>query len=224
MTVLGIDVALEVPDVTLGVVVVRDCPVTPAGGGAPSLSAAIASAVASAKNGFPGFSVELQKGAVRDMLRHGRYKPTGRGKPASEYLLAAALEDRFPRINSLVDVINLASLRSLLPISLVDLERAAATRFRVRYGREGESYVFNAAGQIIELWDLLLLARDPGDVASANPIKDSLATKLTDTSKDALAVIYAPSALAGALATSTAELAHSFMEHAGAKTVASATV
>ena len=38
---------------------------------------------------------ESLRSAVRDMLRHGGYKPTGRGKPASEYLVRAANEDRF---------------------------------------------------------------------------------------------------------------------------------
>ena len=34
-------------------------------------------------------SEELRK-AVRDLLRHGGYKPTGRGKPSCEYLVRAA--------------------------------------------------------------------------------------------------------------------------------------
>ncbi len=33
---------------------------------------------------------EETRRAVRDLLRHGGYKPTGRGKPASEYLVRAA--------------------------------------------------------------------------------------------------------------------------------------
>jgi hypothetical protein len=36
---------------------------------------------------------------VRDLLRHGGYKPTGRGKPSSEYLLGAAAEGGMPAIN-----------------------------------------------------------------------------------------------------------------------------
>ncbi|HHE51660.1 MAG TPA: hypothetical protein ENL30_01190, partial [Candidatus Acetothermia bacterium] len=35
---------------------------------------------------------ELRK-RVRKMLRHGKYHPSGRGKPASEFLLRAALSD-----------------------------------------------------------------------------------------------------------------------------------
>ena len=64
---------------------------------------------------------EPMKDPVRAMLRRGGFKPSGRNKPASEYLAQAAREGRFPRINNLVDVINLLSLESGLPISLLDL-------------------------------------------------------------------------------------------------------
>src|SRR6476661_745753 len=57
---------------------------------------------------------------VRQLLRHGGFKPAGRSKPASEYLHAAAAEARFPRINAAVDTCNVVSLCSGLPISLVD--------------------------------------------------------------------------------------------------------
>ena len=52
---------------------------------------------------------------VRAMLRHGKYKPSGRGKPASEFLLRAALDDAFPRINGPVDANNIVSLESGFP-------------------------------------------------------------------------------------------------------------
>src|SRR4051812_32854911 len=55
----------------------------------------------------PALSVDDKvRGAVRALLRHGGYKPSGRGKPASEYLQAAMAEARFPSINPLVDVCN----------------------------------------------------------------------------------------------------------------------
>ncbi len=61
--------------------------------------------------------------SVRDLLRHGGYKPTGRGKPASEYLLGAAAGAPLPEINAAVDACNAVSLHSGLPISVVDLDR-----------------------------------------------------------------------------------------------------
>src|SRR5512147_1785432 len=60
------------------------------------------------------------RAAVRDLLRHGGYKPTGRGKPASEYLIKAATEGGLNAINAAVDACNVASLHSGLPISVVD--------------------------------------------------------------------------------------------------------
>src|SRR6516162_6677013 len=62
---------------------------------------------------------------VRALLRHGGFKPTGRSKPASEYLLNAARDGRLTPINFAVDVCNVVSLHSGLPISVVDLDRAA---------------------------------------------------------------------------------------------------
>jgi hypothetical protein len=55
--------------------------------------------------------------------------------------------------------------------------------------------VFNDAGQSIDLTDLLLVARLPGDLPCANPVKDSMATKVGVETRDALGVIYAPRSL-----------------------------
>jgi DNA/RNA-binding domain of Phe-tRNA-synthetase-like protein len=136
--------------------------------------------------------------ASRQMLRNGRYKPTGRGKPASEYLVRAAQSGEFPRINGPVDAINLVSLRHLVPISLWDLERAATDRFEVRLGRAQERYLFNAAGQQLELEDLVCgcgLEGEPGGERSrpmVSPIKDSLATKIQQDTRSVAVCIYYP--------------------------------
>ena len=54
----------------------------------------------------PLTATESTKAAVRDLLRAGGYKPSGRSKPASEYLAAAYAKQAFPRINALVDACN----------------------------------------------------------------------------------------------------------------------
>lgn len=178
--------------IAAGWVVARGCRVEPSSG---ELLGAVESAKVSAVAAKDSPESLGRKAAVRNMLRHGSYKPTGRGKPASEYLLNAAAEGEFPLIHNLVDVNNLVSLESLLPISLVDLERAATTAFAVRWGRAGESYVFNPSGQVLDLEDLLLVAKLPEDEPCASPIKDSQATKTHGESRDVLAVLYAPSLL-----------------------------
>src|SRR5262249_41662323 len=64
------------------------------------------------------------RGVVRQLLRHGGFKPTGRSKPASEYLVRAVGEGKLASINAAVDACNVASLHSGLPISVVDLDHA----------------------------------------------------------------------------------------------------
>jgi DNA/RNA-binding domain of Phe-tRNA-synthetase-like protein len=132
------------------------------------------------------------KDAVRDMLRRVGFKPSGRNKPASEYLAQAAREGRFPRINNLVDINNLLSMESGLPISLLDRE-AVGERAEIRHGREGESYVFNSAGQAIDLKGLVCICRIEGTQSTpvGNPIKDSMLGKLKDQTRGVVGVIYA---------------------------------
>lgn len=148
---------------------------------------------------------EARRTAARDILRNGSYKPTGRGKPASEYLLRAAERPdyTFPRINGPVDVCNYVSLLHVVPISLWDVDRSRVDRFLFRLGLEGERYVFNAGGQEIELKDLLVGCRvrdeaNPTEDPIVNPIKDSLATKTTPKTRRVAACIYAPSAAVSA--------------------------
>lgn len=193
------------PGLTLAWMLLEDASVGPS---PASLPAAVAAALAMALRR----AAEGRKEAVRAMVRHGKYKPSGRGKPACEYLLAAAEEGAFPAISNLVDAANLASLESQLPISLVDLDRAAATVLSLRRGRPGESYVFNPAGQMLDLQDLLLLSAMPGDAPCATPVKDSQATKVQADTRRVLAVVYAPDALADA----AGEAARRMAEFAGA--------
>jgi len=137
---------------------------------------------------------DARRQAARDALRHGAYKPTGRAKPAAEYLLRAAAEGTFPRVNAPVDVCNALSLDHLVPISLWDLDLAAAGAFSVRRGRSGEAYVFNHAGQEIALQDLVLGARVADDAPLVTPVKDSLATKTTPATTRVAGIVYAPAA------------------------------
>src|SRR5258707_2879536 len=115
----------------------------------------------------PLSSDDAVRKAVRDLLRHGGYKPTGRGKPASEYLLGAAAESgSLASINLAVDACNAVSLHSGLPISVVDLDLAKPP-FRVGIAAEGEKYVFNASGQEIDVAGRLCLFAADGPGANA---------------------------------------------------------
>jgi DNA/RNA-binding domain of Phe-tRNA-synthetase-like protein len=135
------------------------------------------------------------KEKVRGMLRKGGFKPTGRNKPASEYLAQAAREGRFPFINNLVDINNYLSLLSGLPISLLDLEETGE-KIILRNGRKEESFVFNSAGQVIDVEGLMCIC-SAGGPALGNPVKDSLQAKLKDTTSHVVGVIYAPAECVG---------------------------
>lgn len=141
-------------------------------------------------------TLEARRLAARDMLRNGRYKPTGRGKPASEYLVRAAHEG-FPRINAVVDIANLMSLQERLPISLWDLDRIGAWPMRFRLGAPGEHYVFNVGGQTLEVADLVVGCRltpetGPEGEPVVSPIKDSQLAKTADGTYRVAACVYAP--------------------------------
>ena len=127
------------------------------------------------------------RGAVRDLLRHGGYKPTGRGKPASEYLLRAAGEGALGPINLAVDACNAVSLHAGLPISVVDLARAQAP-FRIGIAEAGARYVFNASGQEIDLAGLLCLFDAAGPCANA--VRDAQRTKTTPDTEGTLSVLW----------------------------------
>jgi DNA/RNA-binding domain of Phe-tRNA-synthetase-like protein len=132
-----------------------------------------------------GQADESVQTAVRAMLRQAGYKPSGRGKPSSEYLRGAAQESGLPAINLAVDLGNVVSLHSGLPISVVDLDRLQPP-LRVRVADDDAAYVFNQAGQEIRLRGLPCLHDAAGPCANA--VKDAQRTK-TDASTHAVLCI-----------------------------------
>jgi DNA/RNA-binding domain of Phe-tRNA-synthetase-like protein len=130
---------------------------------------------------------ENTKSVVRDLLRHGGYKPTGRGKPASEYLVRAVTESQLSTINLAVDVCNVVSLHSGLPISVVDFDLVTPP-LRIGLAPVDSDYVFNATGQTIKLDGLLCLFDATGPCANA--VKDSQRTKTSPATTRTLTIIW----------------------------------
>ena len=122
---------------------------------------------------------ESRREAVRGLLRRGGFKPSGRSKPAQEYLLRCLYDGNFPRINPAVDCLNAISVRIGLPISMLDKSRFPDA-LRVRVGRREENYVFNSVGQELDLNGLITVC---GGLEAAeplgSPVKDSMAGKIT---------------------------------------------
>jgi len=146
-------------------------------------------------------SSDTVRAEVRQLLRHGGFRPSGRSKPASEYLHAAHAEDRFPRINAAVDACNAVSLWSGLPISLVDVDRVVGA-LTVRVLPAGTSYVFNPSGQVIDAGGLLGLCDAEGPTGT--PVKDAQRTKTHDGTRTTLSIVWGTRALPGRTAKATA--------------------
>lgn len=145
-------------------------------------------------SGLPGG--DQRRTAIRELLRAGGFKPSGRNKPAQEYLLRhVRQENALPRISNAVDLINLVSISSGLPISLISLDRIG-WRLQIRYGDPDERYVFNAAGQELNLSGLLTLCRTADDRTDpvATPVKDSMEAKVNSEDRNLLACVYSSAA------------------------------
>lgn len=152
--------------------------------------------------------------AVRRLLRQGGFKPTGRSKPASEYLLKAAAEGRLGSINVAVDVCNAVSLHSGLPISVVDLDHFREPG-RVGLAAAGSSYVFNASGQSIDVGGLLCLFDAEGPCANA--VKDAQRTKTGPATRRTLSLVWGTTELPGRAEQTTAWY-RALLEQQGAAT------
>ena len=131
---------------------------------------------------------------IRNLLRYGGFKPAGRSKPASEYLLRAAANGALGPINPAVDACNVASLHSGLPVSVVDLDRLEGEP-RLAVAPPNTRHVFNASGQEIDVSGLICLLDSGGPCA--NPVKDSQRTKTSEETRRTLSVIWGTNALPG---------------------------
>jgi DNA/RNA-binding domain of Phe-tRNA-synthetase-like protein len=134
---------------------------------------------------------------IRDMLRHGGFRPSGRSKPASEYLLKALEKGWFSPekgINAAVDICNVVSLHSGLPISVLDLELCSPP-LRIAICGPQTSYAFNPSGQILDASGLVALHDSLGPCGS--PVKDSQRTKTHDGTQRTVTVIWSHAAHSG---------------------------
>src|SRR5262245_15311097 len=112
-------------------------------------------------------------------------------RPSNEALLRRALKgEALYRINTLVDALNLASLRTQIPFGLYDLA-AIEPPVILRRGAKGEGYEGIRKGWVnVESRPVLVDARGP----FGNPTSDSGRTCIGLVTSRALLVAFAPSA------------------------------
>lgn len=140
----------------------------------------------------PSLEVEPQvdpalRGAVRSMLKWGGFKPSGRSKPASEYLESARVSGGLGAINPVVDLGNLVSLLSGFPVSVLDAELARPP-YRLAVVGDKLRYVFNPSGQELDLKGLLCWWDADGPCGS--PVKDSQRSKTHAETRQTLCILW----------------------------------
>jgi DNA/RNA-binding domain of Phe-tRNA-synthetase-like protein len=110
-------------------------------------------------------------------------------RPSNEALLRRALKgETLYRVNTLVDALNLVSLREQLPFGLYDLDRVRPPVV-LRQGRGGEAYEGIRKGPVnVGGRPVLVDAEGP----FGNPTSDSLRTCITLATTRCLVVCYAP--------------------------------
>jgi DNA/RNA-binding domain of Phe-tRNA-synthetase-like protein len=112
-------------------------------------------------------------------------------RPSNEALLRRALKgEPLYRINTLVDALNLSSLRYQVPFGLYDNDRIAPPVL-LRKGSPGESYEGIRKGSVnVDGRPVLVDAQGP----FGNPTSDSARTCISESTRSALVVAYAPAA------------------------------
>jgi DNA/RNA-binding domain of Phe-tRNA-synthetase-like protein len=134
-------------------------------------------------------------------------------RPSNEALLRRVLKgEALYRINTLVDALNLCSLRAQLPYGLYDLDRLEPP-LTLRRGGPGEAYEGIRKGSVgVEGRPVLADARG----AFGNPSSDSARTMITTATTRALVVVYAPRAIeAKQLAAALDDLERTLVRHCG---------
>lgn len=149
----------------------------------PDFDAEVAEAEASARAGKVA-----DLAPARALYRRFGTDPT-RHRPSSEALLRRVRRgEPLPRVNSLVDVANVVSLRLQVPVGLYDLARVEGD-LRVRLGREGETYP-GIGKELVGVAGRICVADDRGPCG--NPSADSARTMITTATEQAAWVFFLP--------------------------------
>ncbi len=187
------DIAIELPDVQLGLLEAEGAEVSPA-------SAELAAEMDSVCNRLRA-NLSVESAAELDTVRRVRamFRAWGmdpsKYRPSSEALLRRVVQGKgLYRISNVVDVCNLCSIECGWPFGLYDRAHVHPP-IAFRHGRDGEKYQ-GIGKQMWHLHERPVLADAEGPFGS--PISDSVRTMITDSAREILTVIYAPAGSAAA--------------------------
>src|SRR4030042_4745721 len=116
--------------------------------------------------------------AYRDFYWKLDIDPT-KTRPSGEALLRRVLHgEELPNISTAVDAYNLASMKTVIPISGFDLDRIASP-FQVRFAKENETFTGIGMKTPIQLKRNMLVLADEKQVLCIYPYRDCDCTKIT---------------------------------------------
>lgn len=180
----------------------------------PSVAGEIASETAAIRQRFAGEKSGDVPGAAeaRALYKALGLDPT-KTRPSNEALLRRVLRgEALYTINTLVDCLNLASLRHQMPFGLYDLD-AVIPPVVLRLGVEGEAYEGIRKGPVhVAGRPVLVDARGP----FGNPTSDSARTAVSLSTRRAWVVAYAAATMSGGrLEAIVADTASLLVRHCG---------
>ncbi|MCX8170715.1 MAG: phenylalanine--tRNA ligase beta subunit-related protein [Candidatus Bathyarchaeota archaeon] len=126
--------------------------------------------------------------AYREFFWRIGIDPT-KSRPAAEALMRRVLLDNpLPKINTFVDSLNLASLKSEVAIGSFDLDKVSGELVVIRYADRGEVFHGIGMSQPIVLKGREIVISDDMGVIAIYPHRDSERTKITEATRRILLV------------------------------------
>jgi DNA/RNA-binding domain of Phe-tRNA-synthetase-like protein len=127
--------------------------------------------------------------AYRDFYWKLEIDPT-KTRPSGEALLRRILRGKeLPHISTVVDSYNLASMKTIIPISGFDKDKLSPP-FQIRFAENGEVFTGIGMNKSITLTDKMLVLADEKQILCIYPYRDLDQTKITGQTRNVLIVGY----------------------------------
>jgi DNA/RNA-binding domain of Phe-tRNA-synthetase-like protein len=125
----------------------------------------------------------------RDFYWHELGIDPTKQRPAQEALLRRVLRgEELPRINPMVDIGNIASIKYLVPIGLYDIESFGGKDLVFRYARDGEQFTPIGSPRKTLSNNQIVLSTIDGLILHVYPYRDSENTKVRVDTRNVLIV------------------------------------
>ncbi|MEM1947057.1 MAG: phenylalanine--tRNA ligase beta subunit-related protein [Candidatus Caldarchaeum sp.] len=126
--------------------------------------------------------------AYRDFFWRMGVDPT-KTRPSAEALLRRVLQGKeFPRVNTLVDVYNVVSMKNIVPIAAFDADRLAGDLV-MRFARGGESFRGIGMEKPLTLSGGEVVVEDGQKLIAVYPYRDADSSKVTEQSRNVLLMV-----------------------------------